>query len=231
MSKTLLDGCNDVLKEVRIISSYNPLTSLTNQGKQLFIDNAISAWQRAVLTLYSKSNIMLPYQSAEDYITIVENKRNYSLPDDLIQIRFPLHDETNGMYIQEYPGGYENLRKNQTIPANYTGEPFYAALSPINKELYLDRVPDADSAGNKYKFFYWRNFSLTLATDLFPFDDPVYTSMVSVVAEIWRLMQQNKDPSAMTKVNYGTAIRMIQQKPGKSVYMRRYSRNDVVDGF
>jgi len=219
--KTLLQGTNEVLKRVQIVSENNLLTSLTNSGKQVFIDLAIQAWNEAVDQLYSKAKTLKPYQAEEDLITIVSGQRVYSLPDDLIQMRFPLHEETEGLYLEEYPGGYEELRNIQSQPANYTGLPLSAAISPIEKELYLDRIPGSSEAGFKYKFFYWRDTVLEKASDTFPFDDGVFRALVPVVSEVWKLMQQNKFNSGTVKLSYGRALRMVKQTPADRTYIKR----------
>ena len=221
MAKTLLYGTNEVLKKVQIVSSSNLLTSLTNSGKQVFIDNAVQAWNEVVDQLYSNNEVMKAYQGAEDSITITLNNRAYDLPDDLIQIRWPLHEETKGVYISEYEGGYEELRNIQSIPDNYTGIPFRGALSPIEKEIYLDRLPTSAEVGYEYKFFYWRDTVLERATDQFPFDDGVFRAMVPAVAEIWRRLQHNKSNNDIFKASFGRALRMVKQKPANQTYIKR----------
>lgn len=221
MSKTLLNGVNEVLKRVSVIDSNNELSSLTNSGKQVFIDLAVQAWNEAVDHIFSKANVMKPYQGAEDSITLVAGTRTYSLASDLIQIRWPLQDETNGLYINEYPGGYEELRHSSPQPSNMTGTPFMGAISPIEKELYLSSLPTSTDAGNVYKYLYWRDTVLVSSTDVFPFDDAVFRAMIPVVSEIWRLMRQNKFVSGLVKINYGTALRMIKQQPPNQFYVKR----------
>lgn len=219
--KTLLNGVNEVLKRVQIVSESNLLTTLTHSGKQVFIDLSVQAWNEAVDQLYSKANIMTPQQAAEGRITLVANKRKYSLEDDLIQLIWPLQDETNGQYIEEYQGGYEELRHSQSIPANYPGLPSYGAISPIDGELYLDRVPTVDEAGLVYKYLYWRDTVLENASDVFPFGDGVFRALVPVVAEIWRLMQQNKYSKEMAKMSYGRALRMVREQIADSTWITR----------
>jgi len=221
MSKTLLNGVNEVLKKVQIVDSNYLLTSLTNSGKQVFIDNAVQAWNEAVDRIFSKAKIMKYYQGAESFITLVAGTRTYSLEDDLVQIRWPLQDETNGLYISEYPGGYEELRHLTPQPSNMTGTPFYGAISPMEKEIYLSSLPTSTDAGNVYKYLYWRDTVLENANDQFPFSDAVFRAMVPVVAEIWKLLQQNKFHTGIVKLNYGAAIRELKQQPASEFYVKR----------
>jgi len=220
--KTLLDGVNEVLKRVQVISETNILTTLTDSGKQTFIDLAVQAWNESVDQIYSKAKKMRPRQGEEDYITLIENKRSYSLPCDLVQIRWPLHEETKGLYIHEYPGGYEELRNIQTQPANYTGSATFAAIDPIQGDLYLNRVPLAGDAGEVYRFFYWKDLGLALESDQFPFSDTVFRAMVPVVAELWRYNQNTRSNNNVAKLNFGRAIRALKKEPGDTAYIKRH---------
>lgn len=221
MAKTLLTGVNQVLQRVQVLSSTNPLTSLVDSPKQVFIDLAIQSWNEAVDQIYSKSKMMMPLQGAEDFITIIEGQRDYDLPDDLVQIRWPFHEETKGFYINQYPGGYEELRHSQTQPDNRGGPPITGAINPVNGTLYLDAVPSASEAGDEYKFFYWKDITLSRASDLFPFSDTVFRAMVPVVTEVWRYYQHNKYTNDIAKVSYGRAIRALKQEPQDTAWIKR----------
>ena len=225
--KTLLNGINEVLKKVSIINSNTLLTSLTNSGKQVFIDNAVQAWNEVTDQLYSKDDILRPYQGAEDSITLVAGTRTYGLPDDLIQLRWPLHEETQGVYIYEYEGGYEELRQILVQPANYTGQPLSAAISPIEKELFIDMIPTSTEAGYKYTFLYWRDTVLERATDQFPFDDGVFRAMVPAVSEVWKRNQHNRFDDNMFKASFGRALRMVKQQPENPTYIKRHGKYQV----
>jgi len=223
MAKTLLTGVNQVLQRVQLISSSNPLTSLVDSPKQVFIDLAVQAWNEAVDQIFSKTDPkgMKPLQGSEDYITIISGQRDYDLPDDLVQLRWPFHDETKGRYINQYPGGYEELRNSQTQPDNYTGEPTLGAINKINGMLYLNNIPSSTEAGDKYKFFYWKDITLSRDSDLFPFSDTVFRAMVPVVTEVWRYYQNNKYTEGMAKVSYGRAVRALKQEPQDIAWIKR----------
>lgn len=227
MSKNLLQGVNDVLQKVKIVSSTHPLTSLTNSGKQLFVDNAVQCWGESVDQIYSKSKIKRPNQGGEDSIILVEGQREYSLPCDLVTLNWPLHEETEGLYINKYPGGYEELRNVLIQPDNYTGQPTSASISPIDGVLYIDMVPTASEAGKEYKFTYWKDLTLSRASDVFPFSDTVYRAMVPLVAELWQYYQHNRYTNGIAKVNYGRAIRALKQETQDTAWIKRYG-GDVV---
>ena len=223
MSKKLLDGVNDVLKKLHIVNETRLLSSLTNSGKQTFIDNAVQSWGEAVDQLYSKAKVMKPLQGEESSITLVLGQRSYDLPCDLVQIRWPLHEEDQGFYIQQYPGGYEELRNIQSQPDNYTGHPSSAAISPVDGTIYIDRVPTSGEVGYEYKFFYWKDLGLSRANDVFPFSETVYRAMIPVVTELWKFNMNQRTSSEVSKLNYGRAIRALKQEPADTAWIKRGS--------
>jgi len=221
MSKKLIDGVNDVLSKALVLKSTNRLTSLTNSGKQGFIDNAIASWNEAVDEIYSKSKVLRPDQGSEDTITLVTGVREYELPCDLIQIRWPLQDETNGRFIHDYKGGYEELRHLLVQPDNYTGQPTMGAISPVDSSLYIDMIPTSTENGAIYTYFYWKDTGMTRATDVFPFSDVVYRALVPVVAELWRWNAGQSRDESLIKKNYGRAVRALKKEPVEEVWIKR----------
>jgi hypothetical protein len=229
MAKTLLNAINEVLKRVHLISENSLLTSLTDSGKQGFIDPAIQAWGEAVDQIYSKARIKRPNSAEEDSITLVANKRTYSLASDLVQLSWPLHEETQGLFINKYPGGYEELRHVLTQPGNYTGQPTSGAISPIDGDLFIDMLPTSTEAGYIYKYTYWRDLTLSRSSDQFPFSDTVFRAMVPVVTEIWRLMKNNRSNEEIAKVNYGRAVRALKQQPRDASWITRYGATQITN--
>lgn len=108
MSKTLLDGVNDVLvKMKKIEGDSSALTSLSNSPLQTYIDTAVMAWNEAIDELYSVDGVAKPKEQGLTTVTLVASDRDYTLPTDLIQIQWPLINEATGDEIFEYSGGYE----------------------------------------------------------------------------------------------------------------------------
>lgn len=221
MAKTLLNGVNEVLTRTSIVNSNNLLTSLDNSPKQIFIDLAVQCWNESVDHIFSKADQLIPRQAEEDQITLKTDIRTYSLPSDLIQLRWPFHNEEEGLYIYEYQGGYDELRNVLVQPDNYTGQPNTGAIDPIDGDLYIDRIPTSSEDGYVYKFRYWRDTVLERSTDRFPFDDGVFRAMVPTVAELWRYYRHNKYGDGMATVNFSRAIRMIKKQPRKTAYIKR----------
>lgn len=220
MAKTLLEGVNDVLKRVRIIrGQVGELSTLTDSGRQGWIDLATQAWNESVEQLYETAEVPLPSELGEATITLATGDRDYALASGLNVLRFPLLDETNGQVIREYPGGYITLVNEQIFPASYTGLPYFGAIRPTDGELYLDRIPTADENGNVYKYRYDKDVSLALAADTFPFSDAVYRAMVPVVAEVWKREERKEFDDDMYRQNMGRASRLLRQQPMRTSWL------------
>ena len=209
---TLLNCVNEVLKRVQVIQGDSGLlTSLTDPGRQVFIDLAVQVWNELIEDLYSQSNIPMPNELAENTITLVTSDRDYALQTDLVQLHFPLIDETNGQYITEYPGGYMQMVEDQNFPSNYTGLANYAAIRPTDGELYLDRIPTANENGLVYKYRYDKDVSMSLAADTVPFTDAVFRALVPAAAEMWKIEQHNKFSQEIYEKAFGKASTLLTQ--------------------
>jgi hypothetical protein len=229
---TLLDGVNAVLKKRKLIEGDNePLVSLTSGNRQLWIDAAVSSWNEAIDHLYTYISEPLPTEMAEQAIVLVEGTRSYDLPSDLVQIRWPLIDETNGYTIQEYPGGFDQMRRDQLQPGNYTGRPIYAAISPITDKLYLDRVPQSGDAGLSFNLVYDKNLSLALANDTFPFTDACYRAMIPVVAEFVRRDFDNEFDPSIVRINLGRAAQFVSKSVPRESWKSRGRITTLTDPY
>jgi hypothetical protein len=219
---TLLNGVNEVLKRVRIINGDSGvLTGLTDTARQNYIDIAVQAWNEGLDELYTASNTSLPNELAEDTITLVTDDRDYALNTALNQLRFPLLDETNGAWITEWPGGYEDLVASQLQPSNFTGLPLFATIRPTDGQLYMDRIPTASENGKTYKYRYDKDLELTLASDTMPFKDVVFRAMVPAVAELWRREIRGEFDPGFFGVSLGRASRYLTQKQMRTSWLPR----------
>ena len=224
-NKTLLNGVNELLKRVKLIQGDSgALASLADSPRQVYVDTAVQVWNELIEDVYSKANVPLPQELGENTITLATADRDYALQTDVVQIYYPLQNETTGQYIYEYPGGYLEMVRDQAIPANYTGQPLMAAISPVDSELYLDRLPTSEENGDVYKYRYDKDISLSAAADTFPFIDAVFRALVPAAVELWRKSHQNSFDADGYKKAVGTAARLMTQKqqrdswlPAKSV--------------
>lgn len=210
MAKSLLNGVNDVLKKVSIIAGDSgELSSLTDSARQVNIDLVVSAWNEAIEELYSRTSTPLPKELAENTITLATDDRDYALQSDLVQLHWPLLNETDGDYLHQYEGGYLKMVADQPQPDNFTGLPLAGAIRPTDGQLYLDRIPTAAENGRVYKYWYDKDLSLSGAADLMPFNDSVYRAMVPVVAEIWRRDKERTFDDGSFAVSLGRAGRLL----------------------
>lgn len=191
MSKTLLDGINDLLDRVGILDANGTLGSLTNQGKQLFIDRGVQIWNETVDQVCNMMGTPHPGETGSSTITLVTGTREYDLPSDLVQIRWPLMEQTNGYWIWEFPGGYEAMRTYQQIPADWEGLPYSAVINPTTSKLRMERTPTSAENGLVYDILYDKDLVMDAASDTFPFSDATYRAIMPVVAESWERRTRN----------------------------------------
>lgn len=212
MAKSLLNGVNEVLKRVGVLSgTTGELTTLTDSSKQNYIDVAVQVLNELVEEIYESSGLPKPNEQAESTIALVTGTRSYALAADLVQMRWPLIDKTNNQTIWLFPGGYNEILLYDPEQDD-TGMPYYGAISPVNGELYLDRAPAASENGNIYTYQYDKDVSLSLAADTFPFRDVVFRAMIPAAAQLWNRDQKRDFDGAIFRVSLGRALRYLSQK-------------------
>jgi len=218
-SKTLLDGINEVLIKVHMIQGDSgALTTLTDSGRQTYIDLAVQVWNEIIDDLYASSNVAFPQEIAQSTIVIATSDRSYALAADMNQLRYPFKDETNRQYINEYPGGYMKILSDQPSPNDFTGLPQLGAINPEDGEFYLDRLPTSDYNGNTYKYWYDKDLVMTAAADTFPFKDVVFRALVPAVAELWKRYKRQNYDGAIAKRSMGRAMRYLTQSQTRENY-------------
>jgi hypothetical protein len=185
MAYTFLQAMNATLKRVGIIQGDSGnLTDFSDSPRQTDIDVMIQSWNEILNELYKFKEF--PQEVASSTITLATGTREYALASDFEGfVESYLTDETNGDRIFEYPGGFRQMTNDQLQPANYTGQPLYFAVSPVNGKVRLDTVPTSDENGNVYTYYYTKRLSLSATTDTFPFSDTVVELLYLPVCEIW----------------------------------------------
>ena len=191
MTKTLLNGINDVLTRVGVVDLNGQLSSSTNAGKQTFIDLTIQLWNETIDEMCDMMGVPLVAETGSSTIALVTDTREYDLPSDLVQIRWPLVDQTNGNYLWPYPGGYEQMRIDQQIPSDWMGLPYSAAINQTTGKLRLERTPTSTENGKAYDLLYDKDLVMSSDSDTFPFADAVYRAVVPVVAEGYERKKRN----------------------------------------
>ena len=220
--KTLLNASNEILKRTQIIAGDSgELSSLTDSARQHFIDVCVQVVNEGIDELYTATSKSKPQEQAESSIALVASTRSYSLASDLIQLRWPLIDKTNSQFIFQYPGGYNQILIDD-LEQDDTGLPHYAAISPVNGQLYLDRIPTSVEAGRAYTYQYDKDLVMDAAADTMPFSDATFRAMVPAWVQLWKRELRNEFDGDLFKQSIGRASRIfIQVQPRKSYSPRR----------
>lgn len=219
MARTLLQGVNSVLIQLGYIKGNSgELTSLTDAQRQPTIDQAIQAWNRLLVEVYQASDKPLSLELAEATITLVDGTRDYALETDLLQLRYPFTDQTQGFQIWEYNGGYSQIFKDQVQPANFTGQASFAAIRPTDGKIYLNAIPTSQEAGDVYTYQYDKDVTLALAADTFPFADAVFETLVSACTElVSRYKKRSFDAGEYNKA-LGLAVGLMTENQQRSTW-------------
>jgi len=232
---TLLTGVNDVLRDVGVVhGTSGALASLSDGARQGYIDNAVTALNRALEDAYSLTGRQLPQQTATSTVTLVTDDRDYALASDLAVLLWPLTDETNGHRIYQYPGEdpYWEMRRAQRQPGNWTGRPTHAAVSPEDGELYMNRIPQSDDNGLVFTYHYEKDVSMSAATDTFPCTDPAYRAVVQAASEEWKRLRRRDYDEKAYRDGLARAARLMRQVPMSETWgPRRWPGPDNTDGI
>lgn len=221
MAKTLLDGCNGILKRVGLIAGdAGVLTSLQDSARQRAIDVAIQVVNEGIDELYSASNKPVPRGQGESTITLVEGTRAYSLASNVVQMRWPFIDKSNNQYLFDYPGGYNQLLIDDPEQDD-TGLPHYATIRPTDNMIYMDRAPTAEDAGRVYTYQYDKELELIAATDTVPFTDAAFRAMVPAWVQLWKREMRNEFDDGLFKASIGRAARFMIMKQSRTHYCPR----------
>jgi hypothetical protein len=221
MAKTLLNAVNEVLKRVGIVhGDSGELTALSSTARQRSIDIAIQVINEGIDELYKACERPLPKVQAESTITLAAGDRDYALATDLVTLKWPFIDKTNNQYLYKMPGGYNALLLLDPEQDD-TGLPHFAAISPVDGELNLDRAPTSVEAGRIYTYQYDKDLVLTVAADQVPFGDMVFRAMVPVWVQLWRRDQQKEFDGELFRLNLGRAASGVTQQQPREHYCPR----------
>ena len=221
MSKTLLNGVNELLKRVSVIAGdAGLLTSLTDSGRQPSIDVAVQVINEGNGELFTVSETPMSSELKEGTLTLVAGTRAYTHASDLVQMRYPLRDKTNSQRILEYPGGYKAML-DADIEQDDTGLPHYAAIRETDGKLHLDCAPTSAENGRIYTYQYDKDLVLAAAADTMPFSDAVFRAMVPAWAQLWKRERRGEFDEGLFRGALGQASRLLTQKQPRSDYSPR----------
>ncbi len=221
MAKTLLDGVNEILKRVNILAGdAGLLTSLTDSARQVSIDVAIQAINEGIEEVFSASGVALPNSQGESTITLVTSTKAYSLATDMVQMRWPLIDKTNGVYMFEFAGGYNRMLEIDPRQT-FSGTPIFACIRPTDGKLFLQQSPTSADNGKVYTYQYDKDTAITTAAAAMPFDDAVFRAMVPVWSETWKRQERQSFDADLFKLSFGRACRLITQRQPRDSWSPR----------
>lgn len=221
MAKTLLNALNEVLKRVNVIAGdAAALTTLTDSARQHPIDVTVQVINEGIDELYLTMNKPKPQGQAESTITLATGDRSYALAAGLIRLRWPLIDKTNTQFLSEYPGGYNGLLQLD-VEQDGTGQPHWAAISPVNGELFLDRAPTSAENGRVYTYQYDKTLALSVATDTVPFNDAAFRAMVPTWVQLYKREMRNEFDTELYHASIGRAARAAVQSVPRDSYSPR----------
>jgi len=164
-----------------------------------------------LVEVFQSSDKALPLELAENTITLVDGTRAYALQSNMVQLRFPFTDQTQGFQIFEYNGGYEQIFRDQPQPANHTGQASFAAIRPIDGLLYLNAIPTSQEDGDIYTYQYDKDITLSLAADTYPFADAVFETLISATAELVSRYKKRSFDSGEYNKALGLAVGLMTQ--------------------
>ena len=163
---------NDVMVEEGIIAGDDDaITSFSSTQHVASIRLAKKAVQKELAALVSDE--LIPYEETDAVLTV--SARTATLASDFIrfQDQVPWLVETDaagvsdGVYIGEYPGGEERLRKNDLKYRENTGKPAYWYwVGGTAKTVGFYNSPDATYY---YRYYYEKDVRVTNESDTVPF--------------------------------------------------------------
>lgn len=218
MSRTLLNEVNAVLKKAGLIQgTTGALTTLTDSALQVDIDNCVKAWNTALADL-AHAGINISIRSAGT-LTLVADQREYDVPATFVEMASDVMiDETLGNLLHPYPGGYDAMRLQQTIPTNYTGLPYRWAINPVTGKFRLDNSPTAAEDGRVYNFVYKGTLLLTAAADVFPLKDDATERLEDCATQLYQRYAKGQFDQQAYQLSIARAAQAARQLPQHDRY-------------
>ena len=204
---------NKALKQLGLVGGeQEELLSFQDSSRRRSIDVIIEKANETVHELYTGSTSPIPSETREKLIHLEEGKRLYPLPENLIQIRWPLINERDSMTIYEWPGGYDRLREFQLKRDQFRGTPYRAVIHPNDGKLYMDRIPLSSDEGRPYTLYYDRMLRIDAEGDIFPFNDMVATAILPAVVERYKESQRGRFNSDIYNASMARAMDLAKMK-------------------
>ncbi len=240
MAKVFLTAINDTLKRIgsiqgdagELVTGTGTDDEFTDSARQREIDVAIQLWNETTHTLYDLE--LFAAEASTATITLADGTREYDLPTDFLRFagnepRERAFRATDGRTITEYKGGYARMLVDQVLATDFTGQPNRYAINPTKVltatrggTIRFDAEPTSDEDGDTLNALYDRfiEFTSTMATETFPFNDAVVTALVPVVAQYHSRDFKKDFDEGIFRSNIVRAVSYLSQKQK----MRRHGR-------
>jgi len=243
MAVTFLQAVNETLKRVRVIQgdAGELVTStiastatggvatgaFTDSGRQTEIDLAVQLWQEGLHEIYAMG--LFPNEASSATFTLATGQREYSFPNDFERVAGEdyrdrvMRGATSGLLAYEYPGGYARMLRDQVMATDFTGDPSFWAISPVDGALRLDREPTTEQAGQTWNMLYEKQLVLTstMATETMPMADTVTAAMVPVVSEAWNRVFKKEFDQSMFRSSLARSLDYMARTQRRKRYGKR----------
>lgn len=217
MAKTLLNGVNEVLKKAGLIDSdVGVLTSLSDSGRQSYIDTAVQALNECVDQLYAEAQMSKPNVLTTSLIVMNAGTQSNGAQTNVVRYRpeFHLVDRTNShiIFFDMSEDAYAKLILAD-LEQDDTGLPSYAVVSPINGDIVWNITPSAEYHNRQYRYYYDKELELTAASDTFPFKDIVFRMLVNAAYERFTYMDRKEFNVGFYNYHMSLAAKYLRQVP------------------
>ena len=178
---TYLEAVNIVLREGGIIAGDDDeITSFSETQHENHLNLAKRAIKRELNDLLSDK--ALPYEEGEAYITLVSNQRLYSVASDFIRFTDPCPfmlevdaatstgvSQNRRIFPYKKQAKEEDIRRDLMDYRDTNGEPqFFYVNKGTTHQVGFYPVPDTNQAGDIYRYWYQKNRSVSVETDVIP---------------------------------------------------------------
>lgn len=219
MALTLLQYVNDVLIDAGVIRT--DLSALTSNAQQEDVNGAVAAINESIDDLTALDS--WPSVISEGTLTLVTDQREYTVASDFVKVADDksgkpiMTDTTNGATLFPYPGGFDAMRRDQTIPSQHTGLPKFWVISPTSGKFRLNTSPTSSENGNAYTYLYEEEtrFVTGSPSATFPITDEALMQLIPAVKEVFNRDKRGKFNDVAHQKSLARTAGKITQVPRK----------------
>jgi hypothetical protein len=235
---TFLEAVNLILRTNTFIAGDDDdITSFSDTQHRATMNLAQIAIKSTLNELVSDR--LLPYEELDGHITTASNTRTYSMPDDfvrfvgenpiLLKLSGVAGSDAESVFITEYPGGEEAIRRQILNYREQTGTPqWFYMVNGTSKKLGFYPVPEEVAT---YRFPYQKDVSVSIESDDLPFHTTQEaTAFVDMAARYMKFLieklpvaQLYQDPVFVTSKS--ALMSLIKPIRPKGAYGFRYGHD------